>query len=67
MNTQQAKDINIDNQKPTTLTIVQDFQKKKSASHSSHNIEMVQGKSKDFSIEPNPKEKSAEINDESHP
>jgi len=28
---------------------------------------MIQGKSKDFSIEPNPKEKTAEVNDESHP
>lgn len=49
MNTQ--KDYSVDNQKPTTLTIVQDFPKKKSSHSSNHNIEMVQGKAKDFTIE----------------
>ena len=63
-------------QKPTTLTIVQDFPKKKS-SHASHDVEMVQGKadSKDFTMEPPVStvapaasgDKKSEINDESHP
>lgn len=45
------KDFHVDNQKPTTLTIVQDFPKKKSSHQANHNVEMVQGKAKDVTIE----------------